>query len=162
MREERDYYRNAVQETAAIYWVLVALAAVNSLSSLFGFVGGMAAQRGMVVFFRTLYWIMAVVTLIISVSFFIFLLVKRNLLLENCIETTQGRPEYANENVPELCRSTVTTFFVVFGVLVGVINSLEFYFATVISAYALRLKRNNQHNQLRTMEQDHPLTKNPY
>ncbi|KAF7723665.1 hypothetical protein EC973_001756 [Apophysomyces ossiformis] len=129
---------------------------------MFGLIGSLTAHRGMVVFFRIVYWTMTVASLILSVIFLIVFVVKRHLLYNYCIEETSNDPYFENENIPQLCQRSINTSLIVYGILVGVVNSLEFYFATVISAYAYRLKQRDQHEQLRTMEQEYPLAKTPY
>ncbi|KAI9305835.1 hypothetical protein BJ944DRAFT_264554 [Cunninghamella echinulata] len=48
----------------------------------------------------------------------------------------------------EECEKAVNTFLIVFGVVICIVQILQFYFATVVSAYASRLRNGARHHRL--------------
>ncbi|CAO3587291.1 unnamed protein product [Absidia cylindrospora] len=54
----------------------------------------------------------------------------------------------ANAASQEDCDASIKTFLITFGVVVFVIQVLQFYFATVVSAYASRLRNGARHHRL--------------
>lgn len=61
-----------------VFWSLVAVYILYTISSLFGVIGSITQKRRMVLFFSILYWIMVILTLIVSFAVWILLLVKRS------------------------------------------------------------------------------------
>ncbi|KAI8060534.1 hypothetical protein BC940DRAFT_263663 [Gongronella butleri] len=59
-------------------------------------------------------------------------------------------PGTLNANSASLasCEDTVKTFLIAFGVTIAVIQFLQFYFASVVSAYASRLRNGARHHRL--------------
>ncbi|KAI8328445.1 hypothetical protein BC941DRAFT_457756 [Chlamydoabsidia padenii] len=141
------------------YWVLMGICILYSLSSLFGIVGAAAKHRGMVNVFKGLYWFMSVLSLIASLGLWILMMVNRDQSVSICSEFLQHPGTYGQEFEPitkseadDYCSSSMRTILIVSGVFVFVGNFIQIYFACAISAYASRLKRTNQHQKLRNLE----------
>ncbi|KAI8331938.1 hypothetical protein BC941DRAFT_517319 [Chlamydoabsidia padenii] len=54
----------------------------------------------------------------------------------------------ANATSQEDCQATIKTFLITFGVVVFIIQMIQFYFATVVSTYASRLRNGARHHRL--------------
>ncbi|KAI9284397.1 hypothetical protein BC943DRAFT_60854 [Umbelopsis sp. AD052] len=155
----------------AVFWTLVAVYILYTLSSLIGVVGSITQRRRMVLFFSILNWIMVVLTLIASFAVWIILLVKKS-DVETACEAAVSNSIAANDSpyhtpvsipnqqgdIQNACQEAIRNATIIGGVLVFVGNALQFYFASAISAYAQRLKRNNQHQKLRDLD-DFPSAK---
>ncbi|KAG0166375.1 hypothetical protein DFQ28_005962 [Apophysomyces sp. BC1034] len=103
-------------------------------------------------------------------SAWIILLVKRNSVVSECNQylqdiSTSHSPYYTPVPLPngamfgqDNCEAAVKQVLIIYGLLVFIGNFLQIYFASAISAYADRLKRNNQHQKLRDLD-DYPESK---
>jgi hypothetical protein len=179
-----------------IFWSLVAVYILYTISSLFGVIGSITQKRRMVLFFSILYWIMVILTLIVSFAAWIILLVKRS-EVESACEAAVANTIAANDSpyhspvtipnqqadIQDACNQAIRNATIGGGVAVFVGNALQvrivklsqplapllwltiilflfhqLYFASAISAYAQRLKRNNQHQKLRDLD-DFPTAK---
>ncbi|CAO3686740.1 unnamed protein product [Umbelopsis vinacea] len=154
-----------------VFWSLVAVYILYTISSLFGVIGSITQKRRMVLFFSILYWIMVILTLIVSFAVWILLLVKRSDIetaceaaVSNSIAATDS-PYHSPVAIPNqqadiqnACNEAIRNATIGGGVIVFVGNALQLYFASAISAYAQRLKRNNQHQKLRDLD-DFPSAK---
>ncbi|KAI8078833.1 uncharacterized protein BX664DRAFT_342823 [Halteromyces radiatus] len=143
------------------YWILFGLSILYTLSSIFGIVGGLAKNRGMTNIFKVLYWLMAILMLILSVGLWIASMVNRDETVAVCSDILQHPGTYNGElttyNYPkaqadEICSSSMRNLLIGMGIGVFVGNLIQLYFACVISAYATRLRRTNQHERLRNLE----------
>ncbi|CAO3591112.1 unnamed protein product [Absidia cylindrospora] len=54
----------------------------------------------------------------------------------------------ANATSQEDCEASIKSFLITFGVVCFIIQVLQFYFATVVSAYASRLRNGARHHRL--------------
>ncbi|CAO3624259.1 unnamed protein product [Cunninghamella blakesleeana] len=150
-----------VELSRIIYWVFVALFILNSITSLFGMVGAISKNRGMINIFKGVYWLMAIIGLLVSLAIWIVLLVKRDDISAACADVSQNPGDYGLSDVLpvgsagealSLCSTSVRNLLIITGVGIFVGNFIQLYFASVISAYATRLRRTNQHEKLRNLE----------
>ncbi|KAI9270333.1 hypothetical protein BDA99DRAFT_557172 [Phascolomyces articulosus] len=145
----------------AAYYVAIAISGIAIATSLFGFIGTIVQKRGLINIFKFVYWIMAILALIVTAATWIFLLVRRGDIISSCeVYADNATGEYAlpsGLDAGEACEKTMTGVLVGGGVGVVVGNIISIYFACVISAYASRLKQRVQHHPLRDLE-DFPQT----
>ncbi|KAJ2956173.1 hypothetical protein NQZ79_g7934 [Umbelopsis isabellina] len=151
---------------APVFWSMAAIYILYTLSSLLGVVGSITQQRRLVLIFSILYWIMVILTLIASFAVWIILLVRRSdvetgceAAVTNSVAATDS-PYHAPVTIPnqqaevqDACSQAIRNVTIGLGVGVFVGNALQLYFASAISAYAQRLKRNNQHQKLRDLDE---------
>ncbi|ORZ23059.1 hypothetical protein BCR42DRAFT_403888 [Absidia repens] len=142
------------------YWVLFSISILYALSSLFGIVGGVAKNRAMTNIFRVLYWIMAILSLILSVGLWIAAMVYRDDSVAICSDILQNPAKYGasldttftKSEADSTCSTSMRNVLIISGVCVVIGNLIQLYFACAISAYATRLRRTNQHEKLRNLE----------
>ncbi|KAI9303640.1 hypothetical protein BJ944DRAFT_268049 [Cunninghamella echinulata] len=158
--EQKYVTTTELQLPKIIFWVFVSLFILYAISSLFGMVGAVAKNRAMINIFKGVYWLMAIIGLVVSVGIWIALLVKRDDFSSLCNDIYQHPADYnLPDNLPiqpsqaaELCGTTTRNLLIITGVCTLVGNFIQIYFACVISAYATRLRRTNQHEKLRNLE----------
>ncbi|CAO3597283.1 unnamed protein product [Absidia cylindrospora] len=146
--------------SAISYWVLFSISILYALSSLFGIVGGVAKNRAMTNIFRVLYWIMAILSLILSVGLWIAAMVYRDDSVAVCSDILQNPGKYGatldttftKPEADSTCSNSMRNVLIISGVCVVIGNLIQLYFACAISAYATRLRRTNQHEKLRNLE----------
>ncbi|KAI9022939.1 hypothetical protein CLU79DRAFT_749591 [Phycomyces nitens] len=147
-----------------IFWTGVAVVSVYSISSILGVFGTISQNRAMTAIFRVLYWIMAILILIVSIAAWVIVFVKRDSFQDECISLL-GRPDsdiYSIVKVPSgsevatalqnACSDDLKTVLIVSGIAVVIGNIVQIYFASVVSSYASRLKRGNKHIPLRNLD----------
>ncbi|KAI8141204.1 hypothetical protein BJV82DRAFT_619687 [Fennellomyces sp. T-0311] len=105
---------------------------------------------------------MAILSLIVCLATWIFLLVRRGDIISGCeFYITENPRDYgittSDFDSAEMCSKAMTGLLVggAIGLVIG--NAISIYFACVISAYASRLKQRIQHHPLRDLE-DFPQT----
>ncbi|KAF7727782.1 hypothetical protein EC973_007013 [Apophysomyces ossiformis] len=164
------FFQQDLSTATPVYWTCVAVIGLYSVSSLFGVVGSIAQNRKMIGIFKFMYWVMAIVLLCVSLAAWILMLVKRDSIVAGCNQylqdiSTSHSPYYTPVQLPngaifgkDDCEGAMKRVLIVGGVLVFIGNFLQIYFASAISAYADRLKRNNQHQKLRDLD-DYPESK---
>ncbi|KAG2201476.1 hypothetical protein INT46_000638 [Mucor plumbeus] len=128
-----------------IYYTSIAVAILFALASLFGVLGSVTQHRKMIAIFKISYWFVAILQFIVTVAAIIILAVKRTDIVNNCAAL------YPEETV-DTCSIGYRNFMIIFSVVSILINFIQFYFATAISAYATRLRRTNMHEKLRNLE----------
>ncbi|KAI9285246.1 hypothetical protein BC943DRAFT_360351 [Umbelopsis sp. AD052] len=159
---------NRINGVNAIFWSSVAVSIVWLLASLFGLIGVLTQRRGMVLLFNTFNWIMAFLTLGVSLAAFILLLAKQQDAHNNCVTfwneqggppTADGSPYHSSVNIPsnqqsidDYCTNVLRILTIVIGVLTFVGNGIQLYFAAMVGAYSTRLKRFRQHVPLRDLD----------
>ncbi|KAI9246024.1 hypothetical protein EDC94DRAFT_627709 [Helicostylum pulchrum] len=160
----------------AVFWTSVSVVGVYAISSLFGVVGGITQNRGMVNIFRFLYWIMSVLLLVSSIGIWIAMMVKQSTIVTGCqqylteMSNSNSSPYYSPVTLPngtsnlhrDDCAAATKQLLIVSGIIILIGNFLQIYFASTINAYACRLKssgggRAAQHHKLRDMD-DFPET----
>ncbi|KAG2228147.1 hypothetical protein INT45_009193 [Circinella minor] len=145
----------------AAYYVCIAVSCIGALTSLFGFIGTIIQKRGLINIFKIVYWLMAILALIVTAATYIFLIVRRGDIVDGCeyyIENgTEGYPLPDGIDSREACEKTMVGVLVGGGVGIVVGNIISIYFACVVTAYASRLKQRVQHHPLRDLE-DFPQT----
>ncbi|KAI8376280.1 uncharacterized protein BYT42DRAFT_574068 [Radiomyces spectabilis] len=156
-----------LSSTAPGYWTAVGVIALYAVSSLFGVIGSITQNRKMIGVFKILYWLVTILLLIVTFALWILCLVKRDLLVESCAEVARELASSSSsyytpvqlpnggDNLTQSCATAAKQLLIVGGLIVFVGNLFQVYFASVISAYAARLKRNNQHQKLRDLD-DYP------
>ncbi|KAL0095874.1 hypothetical protein J3Q64DRAFT_1709026 [Phycomyces blakesleeanus] len=147
-----------------IFWTSVAVVSVYSISSILGVFGSISQNRAMTAVFRVLYWIMAILILVVSVAGWVLLLVNRDSWQDECANYV-SKPDsdiYSIVKVPSgsevatvlqnACSNDLKTILIVSGIAVVMGNIIQIYFASVVSSYASRLKRGNKHIPLRNLD----------
>ncbi|CDS10098.1 hypothetical protein LRAMOSA02775 [Lichtheimia ramosa] len=138
-----------------VFYVGIGLASLNIAAGLFGLIGTTAQKRGLVVIFQFVYWIMAILTLVVTVGTWIFLLVHRSDIEAGCqegVEQMESSGYTLGSEIADMCSRGMQGLLIGGGVGVFIGNIISLYFACVVSAYASRLKRSNQHLPLRDLE----------
>ncbi|ORX50450.1 hypothetical protein DM01DRAFT_1384721 [Hesseltinella vesiculosa] len=156
----RNTYLTLGDQGGAAFWVTAAVLIIYSLSSIFGVVGAIVKNRNMINFFRVLYWVMAIITLIVTFAVYIYALVRRNDIVNKCIDILEHPGNYGfpagevstPDEATNGCNTVLRTYFIIAGVVIVIGNIIQMYFASVISAYAQRLKRINLHQRLHNVE----------
>ncbi|KAL7321812.1 hypothetical protein PS15m_001542 [Mucor circinelloides] len=128
-----------------IYYTSIAVSIVFALASLFGVLGSVTQHRKMIAIFKVAYWFVTILQFIVTIAAIIILAVKRTDIVNSCVAL------YPEETV-DTCSVGYRNFMIIFSVVSIVINFIQFYFATAISAYATRLRRTNMHEKLRNLE----------
>ncbi|CAO3650697.1 unnamed protein product [Mucor fragilis] len=128
-----------------IYYTSIAVSIIFALASLFGVLGSVTQHRKMIATFKVAYWFVAILQFIVTVAAIIILAVKRTDIVNSCVAL------YPEETL-DTCSVGYRNFMIIFCVVSIVINFIQFYFATAISAYATRLRRTNMHEKLRNLE----------
>jgi hypothetical protein len=122
----------------AVFWTLVAVYILYTISSLFGVVGSITQRRRMVLFFSILNWIMVVLTLIATFAVWIILLVKKS-DVESACEAAVSNSIAANDSpyhspvtipsqqidVQNACQEGIRNATIAGGVIVFVGNALQ-------------------------------------
>ncbi|KAF1799586.1 hypothetical protein V8B55DRAFT_1539812 [Mucor lusitanicus] len=128
-----------------IYYTAIGVSIVFALASLFGVLGSVTQHRKMIAIFKVSYWFVAILQFIVTIAAIIILAVKRTDIVNSCVAL------YPEETL-DTCSVGYRNFMIIFCVVSIVINFIQFYFATAISAYATRLRRTNMHEKLRNLE----------
>ncbi|GAN02791.1 hypothetical protein MAM1_0028c02238 [Mucor ambiguus] len=128
-----------------IYYTSIAVSIIFALASLFGVLGSVTQHRKMIAIFKVSYWFVAILQFIVTIAAIIILAVKRTDIVNSCVAL------YPEETL-DTCSVGYRNFMIIFCVVSIVINFIQFYFATAISAYATRLRRTNMHEKLRNLE----------
>ncbi|RUS13338.1 hypothetical protein BC937DRAFT_95468 [Endogone sp. FLAS-F59071] len=163
-----------------VYYTCIAVALIYALGGLFGVAGSLAQNRPMVITFNIINWVMVTLQFVSSFSAWVYLLVEKDNILNDCVASspagvaqngttisyttpltnvsivgTSNNATYPlGIHLPSSteCAGDIQKVIIWMGVGVFVGNLLSFYFASTVSAYATRLKRNNQHHKLRDMD----------
>ncbi|CDH56359.1 predicted protein [Lichtheimia corymbifera JMRC:FSU:9682] len=144
---------------AALY-TGVGIAALSICASIFGIVGAITKKRNLIRIFKYVYWMMAILIVAVSVATWIFVLVKRNELQDSCMfyyesdhAETMVDESILSEEAEDVCSKMLLGILVGGGIAVVVANAIKVYFACIINAYTMRLKRSRLHRPLRDLEQ---------
>ncbi|KAI8647077.1 hypothetical protein BD408DRAFT_358683 [Parasitella parasitica] len=129
----------------AIYYTSIAVSIIFALASLFGVLGSVTQHRKMIAIFKISYWFVTILQFIVTIAAIIILAVKRTDIVNSCVAL------YPEETV-DTCSVGYRNFMIVFSIVSILVNFIQFYFATAISAYATRLRRTNMHEKLRNLE----------
>ncbi|KAI8343579.1 hypothetical protein BC941DRAFT_411792 [Chlamydoabsidia padenii] len=148
------------ERSVIAFWIVLGISILYSLSSVFGIIGGVTKNRGMTNIFKLLYWIMAILTLVLSFGLWIAMMVNRDESVTICSDFLQHpgnygeilTDTYTKADADSICSNSMRTVLIVSGIAVFVGNFIQLYFACAISAYATRLRRTNQHEKLRNLE----------
>ncbi|KAI8073150.1 hypothetical protein BC940DRAFT_104075 [Gongronella butleri] len=143
-----------------VFWVGVVVCLIYALSSIFGVVGAITNNRAMTNIFRVLYWIMAIISLIVSVAVYIFALVKRGDIEGECSTILQnpgtygvsGTSTFTKAEADAACSGAMRTYLIASGIALAIGNIIQLYFASAIGAYSARLRRTNLHQKLHNVE----------
>jgi hypothetical protein len=172
----RDYIMHPFQgysNTFVIsFWVTVTITLLYAAASLFGVIGTGLANRAMVLIFSTINWVFVIFTLLAYTALWIYIMVKKSEITEICTTTLNGAVgSAANSTAPnsiytplfgtaanavnsiEACNETIKWVSISLGVFVLVGGFISIYFASVVGAYAARLKRFNNHTKLQNMDE---------
>ncbi|KAI8079353.1 hypothetical protein BDF21DRAFT_419939 [Thamnidium elegans] len=128
-----------------VFYTTVAVTILFSLASLFGVIGSITQHRKMIVMFKMVYWFVVILQFIVTVAVIIVLAVNRSEIIGHCTLSSEAVSL-------EDCTKGFKYMMIAFSVIVMIINFIQFYFATAISAYAARLRRTNMHEKLRNLE----------
>jgi len=159
---------------AIVFWISVIISALYGAASLFGVIGAAIANRAMVLIFAMVNWIFTILSLLISTALWIYIMVKRQDIEVACTDAINGATAGANStggglyqpiygsaanatsaSAPETCAGAIKWMSIWLGVVVFCGNLFALYFASVVSAYASRLKRFfNNHTKLHDMDND--------
>ncbi|KAI8967007.1 hypothetical protein BDF20DRAFT_830359 [Mycotypha africana] len=138
-----------------IYYASIAISIIFALASILGVIGSIVQQRKMIAIFKISYWTMSLIQFLLSVITVIVFVTKRTEIIEACAA-------YPEESL-DTCTVYYRNFMISYGIIVFLFNFIQFYFASVISAYATRLRRTNMHEKLRDLEDfPEPLNKTEF
>ncbi|KAI9362176.1 hypothetical protein BD770DRAFT_382103 [Pilaira anomala] len=137
------YNMNAVN---GVFYTAIAFSIIFAIASLFGVVGSITQHRRMISMFKGVYWFVVIMQFILTMAIIIVLAVNRNQIIGHCAVTVGG-PDAASD-----CEEGFKYMMIIFSVVAMLMNFIQFYFATAISAYAARLRRTNMHEKLRNLE----------
>ncbi|KAI8368861.1 hypothetical protein EDC96DRAFT_574019 [Choanephora cucurbitarum] len=158
-----------ISSTLTLFWVFVGTLSLFAAFSLFGVIAGLTQNKTMMNIFRFLYWTVTLLLFISSTAFWIYLMIQRDSVTTGCQQfmalnaTTSITSTYSPVTLPDgtdgglyhdYCASLTRQVLIISGVLVFVGNLVQIYFASVIGAYARRLKAGmtSQHQQLRDLD----------
>jgi len=175
-----DYFPDSSPLITPVYYTCIAAALLYCLGGLFGLVGSLAQNRPMASTFSVINWTLVTLELISSFSAWVYLLEEKDNIINDCVTgspavaqngttSSTSSPPSANVNITgasntssyplriqvssaAACAGDVQKVIIVMGVIVFVGNLISLYFASVVGAYATRLKRNNQHHKLRDLD----------
>jgi hypothetical protein len=133
---------------AAVFWTLVGVYILYTISSLFGVIGSITQKRRMVLVFSILNWIMVVLTLIASFAVWIILLVKKS-EVESACEAAVSNSIAANDSpyhspvaipnqqsdIQNACQEAIKNATIAGGVIVFVGNALQVNKKSALSKY---------------------------
>jgi hypothetical protein len=154
------------------FWVMVAITVLYCAASLFGVIGSGLANRAMVLIFSTVNWIIVIFTFLVYTALWIYIMAKKSEIVDVCTSTLNGAvgstmnatntnsiytplfgPTANSVNSVEACNETIKWVSIYLGLVVVIGGLLSVYFASVVSAYATRLKRFNNHTKLQDMDE---------
>jgi hypothetical protein len=123
---------------APVFWSMVAIYILYTVSSLIGVVGSITQKRRLVLIFSILYWIMVVLTLIASFAVWIILLVRRSDVEAGCVAAVTNSiaasdsPYHTPVTIPNQqaqvqddCSVAIRNVTIGLGVIVFVGNALQ-------------------------------------
>ncbi|KAF1804404.1 hypothetical protein V8B55DRAFT_1500605 [Mucor lusitanicus] len=170
LRERQVIYSlQDVSAALAVFWSLVAVVGLYSVSALFGVIGGITQNRSMINIFRFLYWTVVILLLLSSSAIWIFMLIKQNSIIDECQKYLNDSnsssspimiPNQQQQGlIQEDCHTATKQILIAGGIVVFVGNFIQIYFASIINAYATRLGQHGsfQHHQLHNLD-DFPET----
>jgi hypothetical protein len=155
-----------------MFWVMVIVTILYAAASLFGVIGTGLANRAMVLIFSMINWIFVVLTLLVYAAVWIYVMIKKNDIIDACTSSLNGAVGgAANSTVSDsiytplfgsganavksgdACAETVRWVSISLGITVLVSGLVSVYFASAVSAYSTRLKRFNNHTKLQDMDE---------
>ncbi|CAO3661908.1 unnamed protein product [Rhizopus stolonifer] len=139
--------------------------------SVFGLASITLQRRRMVRLYHVLNWFFVLLLFTVSVAFWIYFKVKRNVYINDCQDIqniknnstfntyyTQipvpGKQLIAPGSDKSLCITLITNWVIGTGIFVFVFNFLQVYWARSIGKYATSLKRHYQHHKLEAKDED--------
>ncbi|KAL7332596.1 hypothetical protein PS15p_204610 [Mucor circinelloides] len=151
-----------ISAALAVFWSLVAVVGLYSVSALFGVIGGITQNRSMINIFRYLYWTVVILLLLSSSAIWIFMLIKQNSIIDECQQYLNDSTVISSNQqglIQEDCHTATKQILIAGGIVVFVGNLIQVYFASIINAYATRLGQHGsfQHHQLHNLD-DFPET----
>jgi hypothetical protein len=151
---------------------MVTVTILYAAASLFGVIGTGLANRAMVLIFSTINWIFVILTLLVYTAVWIYIMIKKNEIIDVCTNTLNGAAGgAANSTVTDsiytplfgsganavkssdACSETLRWVSISLGITVLVGGFISVYFASAVGAYAARLKRFNNHTKLHDMDE---------
>ncbi|KAL0080307.1 hypothetical protein J3Q64DRAFT_1759432 [Phycomyces blakesleeanus] len=163
------------QSAKAWYYIDLLFTVLVCLGGLLGIVGSCFASRGFAKFFSVIIWINCGLSIVKYAVSLALMVVHREDLIRSCLRsgfvgfsnaqtpisstvTISESPYYAPVKYPgtlnahatdlEQCQYNVQSFLIVYGVVIFAIEILQIYFASVVSAYASRLRNGARHHRL--------------
>ncbi|KAI8330268.1 hypothetical protein BD560DRAFT_416368 [Blakeslea trispora] len=161
--------QDIMSSALTLFWVFIVTLSLFAAFSLFGVVAGLTQNKTMMNIFRYIYWTVTVLLFVSSTAFWTFLMIKRDVVTLGCQQymafasTSSVTSTYSPVTLPDgtdgdlyndYCTTATRQLLIISGVLVFLGSLIQFYFASVIGAYARRLKAGmtSQHQQLRDLD----------
>ncbi|GAA5807013.1 hypothetical protein MFLAVUS_000362 [Mucor flavus] len=162
------------QTARAWYYINLLVTILVCLGGLFGIIGSLFAQRGSAKLFSLTVWTCCVLSFIKYVISLVLMIVYRQNMINTCIRsglvgignsqlgltptsvstgsyyTPVRYPDTMNTfaTSPQDCEDSIKLMIILWGAIIFVIQLLQLYFASVVNAYAARLKSGARHHRL--------------
>lgn len=162
------------QTAKAWYYINLIFTILVLVGGLFGIIGSLFAQRKSAKFFSIIVWICCLLSFIKYIISLVLMIVYRQNMVDTCIRsglvglgnaqagltatTVSTGSYYTPVRYPntmnsfatsqEDCEQSVKLLIILWGAVIFVVQLLQVYFASVVSAYANRLKSGARHHRL--------------
>ncbi|KAG0171328.1 hypothetical protein DFQ28_003862 [Apophysomyces sp. BC1034] len=162
------------QSAKAWYYIDLLFTVLVCLGGLFGILGSCFASRKFAKVFSVVVWVNCILSIVKYLVSLVLMVLFREGMVHSCQRSgfagfsnaqatmspavISDSPYYAPVKYPntlnsnamtmEDCEASVKTFLISYGVIIFLVEMLQIYFASVVSAYASRLRNGARHHRL--------------
>ncbi len=162
------------QSAKAWYYINLLFTIIVLLGGLFGIVGSLFASRKSAKFFSIVVWMCCFLSFVKYIISLVLMIVYKQNMINTCIRsgfvsinnsqigleptTVSTNSYYSPVKYPntmnsfatsqEECEQSVKLLIILWGAIIFVVQVLQIYFASVVNAYAARLKSGARHHRL--------------